>query len=72
MASLLQWAAAADGAHLYLMSGLTDDTVEGLFATPLRKASEVQRLLDAAPTCLFLEDAHKTLAICERTALAPA
>ncbi len=43
------------------MSDLADDLVEDLFATPLRKGSEVQRLLDAGGSCLFLQDAHKAI-----------
>jgi hypothetical protein len=59
----LQWAGAARHAHLTLLSALDDDTTESLFAAPLRGAAELQRLLDAAPSCLFLEDAHKALAL---------
>lgn len=59
---LLQWAAAACQARLNLLSGLPDDTVEELFATPLHDAREIQRLLDAGGPCLFLPDAHKMLA----------
>src|SRR5262249_8859751 len=57
----LRWAAAAQHARLYLMSDLADDAVDDLFATPLRKSSEVQRLFDAGGACLFLQDAHKAL-----------
>ncbi len=57
----LRWATAAQHARLYLMSDLADDLVEDLFATPLRKGSEVQRLLDAGGSCLFLQDAHKAI-----------
>jgi nickel-dependent lactate racemase len=64
-APALQWADAARRARVSLLSGLDDETAEGLFATPLRDAAQVQRLLDAAPTCLFLDDAHKALAIPE-------
>jgi nickel-dependent lactate racemase len=61
----LRWAGAAQHARLYLMSDLADDAVEDLFATPLRKGSEVQRLLDAGGSCLFLQDAHKALVVVE-------
>jgi nickel-dependent lactate racemase len=61
----LRWAAATHHARLYLMSDLADDAVEELFATPLRKGSEVQRLLDAGGSCLFLQDAHKALVVVE-------
>jgi nickel-dependent lactate racemase len=60
---LLRWAAAASHAKINLLSGLPDDTVEDLFATPLHQAREVQRLLDAGGSCLFLPDAHKMLAV---------
>ena len=55
----LRWAEAACRAHVSLLSGLEDQTVEDLFATPLQNGGQVQRLLDAGGTCLFLEDAHK-------------
>jgi nickel-dependent lactate racemase len=56
-----QWASAAATAHLYLYSGLPEETVEGLFATPLQKPEQVQRLLDHAGAVLIIEDAHKAL-----------
>jgi nickel-dependent lactate racemase len=59
--SVLRWAAAARQAHLYLLSELTDEVVEDLFATPLQQAGQVQRLLDAGGSCLFLQDAHKAI-----------
>jgi hypothetical protein len=61
--SALRWAAAACRARLSLLSGLDDQTVEELFATPLRDDGQVQRLLDADGASLFLNDAHKGLAI---------
>ena len=64
-APALRWATAACRARLSLLSGLEDDTVEELFATPLRDAGQVQRLLDAGGTCLVLEDAHKGWAMVE-------
>jgi hypothetical protein len=48
-----------------LLSGLDDEAAEELFATPLQNAGQVQRLLDAAGSCLFLADAHKALAVLE-------
>jgi hypothetical protein len=60
---VLHWASAACHANINLQSGLADETVEELFATPLHEAREVQRLLDAGGSCLFLPDAHKCLAI---------
>ena len=65
LAPVLQWAGAAAQAHINLLSGLPDETVEELFATPLHEAREVQRLLDAGGSCLFLSDAHKMLAVIE-------
>jgi nickel-dependent lactate racemase len=65
VAPALEWAHAARQAHLYLLSGLPGETVEELFATPLEESSQVQRLVDAGGRCLFLEDAHKALAVVE-------
>jgi nickel-dependent lactate racemase len=65
MAPALQWASAANHAKINLLSGLPEETVEELFATPLNEARQVQRLLDAGGTCLFLQDAHKMLAVVE-------
>lgn len=53
------WLEAATKADLYLLSRLPDELVEELFATPLQQARQVQRLVDAARSCLFLSDAHK-------------
>jgi nickel-dependent lactate racemase len=61
----LQWTSAAGKAHINLLSALPDETVEDLFATPLHEAREVQRLLDAGGSCVFLSDAHKMLAVVE-------
>lgn len=61
----LRWARAAGHARIYLLSDLEDDAVEDLFATPLHKGGEVQRLLDAGGSCLFLQDAHKALTVLE-------
>jgi hypothetical protein len=58
------WASAARDARLYLLSGLPPEVAEELFATPLEKAAEVQRLLGDG-TVLLLPDAHKTLAVVE-------
>ncbi len=62
----LQWLEAARHAGLYLLSGLADDIVEEMFATPLQQARQVQRLLDVPGSCLFLDDAHKMLAEVEQ------
>jgi len=60
---VLHWAGAAAHANINLLSGLLEDTVEELFATPLHEARQVQRLLDAAGSYVFLPDAHKMLAV---------
>lgn len=65
LAPVLRWAAAALQARIYLLSGWPDDRVEESFATPLHDAGEIQRLLDAGGSCLFLPDAHKMLAFVE-------
>ncbi len=62
-AASLRWAEAAAQAHLYLRSGLADEVVEELFATPLTEARQAQRLVDAGSSVLLLPDAHKTLAL---------
>ncbi len=59
------WASAAARARLYLLSGLPAEVAEEAFATPLEQAPEVQRLLDAADSYLFLADADKTLALAD-------
>jgi nickel-dependent lactate racemase len=67
VAAALQWASAAQQATLYLLSGLPPETVEELFATPLGRAEQVQRLIQGEGTYLFLPDAHKSLAVVEAT-----
>jgi nickel-dependent lactate racemase len=62
-APALRWASATAGARVYLLSGLPGETVEELSATPLENAGQVQRLIDAGGSCLFLGDAHKALAV---------
>lgn len=56
------WLEAARRANLYLLSELPEETVEEMFATPLEKAAQAQRLIDAADSCLFIEEANKVLA----------
>src|SRR5262245_30424029 len=62
MAPAIQWALAACRARLSVLSGLEDDLTEELFATPLAGA-EVQRAVDAGRACLFVEDAHRAVAV---------
>lgn len=63
MAAAFEWASAAHRATLYLLSGLPAETAEELFAVPLDHAGQVQRLLRPGQTCLFIADAHKTMAV---------
>ena len=58
-----QLAIAAQHARIYLLSDMPEETVEGMFMTPLERASQVQRLINNARSCLFLPDAHRTLAV---------
>lgn len=58
-----QWAwGLQQAASVYLLSGLPAETAEELFTTPLEHAEQVQKLIDAAASCLILPDAHRTLA----------
>jgi nickel-dependent lactate racemase len=60
--ALLEWLHAAAKAELYVLSDMDQNVVEELFATPLQEARQVQRLIDLAPSSLFLEDGQKVLA----------
>ena len=59
-AALFDTSDAAKRASIFLASGYPDDVAEGLFATPIRTPSEVQRLIDTGGTVLLIPDAHKT------------
>lgn len=61
-----QWTNAAIQAHIYLLSKLPSDVAEALFTTPLDDARQIERLLSGGGRCLFLEDAHKTMAVLKR------
>jgi nickel-dependent lactate racemase len=61
----LQWLEAARHASLYWLSQLDDEIVEELFAIPMVEPEQAQRLIDAARSCLLLEDAHKALPVIE-------
>ena len=63
MAAAFQWAQAAQRAAIYLLSALRAEIAEELFAVPLEHAGQVQRLVAEGQSCLFLPDAHKTLAV---------
>jgi nickel-dependent lactate racemase len=61
-AACFLWCFAAKTAgSLYLASGYPDDLAEELFATPIRTASEVQRLIDAGERVLVIPDAHRSM-----------
>ena len=60
-AACLLWVFAAKNHSLYLASGYPDDVAEELFTTPIRTASEVQRLIDGGEKVLIIPDAHKSM-----------
>lgn len=53
------WVYAAKRASIFLASGYPDDVAEELFATPIRTASEAQRLIDTGGRVLLVPEAHK-------------
>lgn len=55
------WCRAAQKARLFFASPWPDEVIEEFFATPVRGASELQRLIDAAQRVLVIQDAHKTI-----------
>jgi nickel-dependent lactate racemase len=61
------WASAVQQAQVYLLSGLDPEAAEELFTTPLDHAGQVQRLLTGEGAYLFLEDAHKVMAVADRS-----
>lgn len=60
-AAALLWCFAAKAASLFVASGYPDDVVEELYATPIRTASEVQRLIDSGERVLVIPDAHRSM-----------
>jgi nickel-dependent lactate racemase len=54
-----EWAAVAAKYKLTLACNLDDDVVEGIFATPIHSATELQKLLNAAGSVAIFPDAHK-------------
>lgn len=60
-----QWASAAAKAKLYLLSRLKIDVAEELFTTPLENVGQAQKLLRGR--CLFLPDAHQTMAVIRKS-----
>jgi hypothetical protein len=59
-----QWASAANHAEIFLLSRIEPDIAEELFTTPLSNPAQVQNLLGGVEV-LFLEDAHKSIAVIE-------
>jgi nickel-dependent lactate racemase len=57
-----QWTTAADHAHLYIAADIHPEIIEELFATPIQKAGEVNRLLESSQKVAIIPDAHKSLA----------
>jgi nickel-dependent lactate racemase len=55
------WASAAQRAKLYLLSRLPMEVAEELFTTPLDNVAQARKLLRGR--CLFLPDAHRSLAV---------
>ena len=65
MAAAYLWCFPTKAASVFLASGLPDETVEELFATPIRDAAEVQRLLDMGGRVVVIPDAHRTVVTIE-------
>ncbi len=64
VAAAFLWASAVRRASLYLLSGLPEDVADELFAVPLERAGQVQRLLDTREgSVLVIPDANKTMAV---------
>jgi hypothetical protein len=60
-----QWLEATRHARVYLLCDLDRELGEELFVTPLDRAEQAQRLVNAAASCLVLPDADKTLSVLE-------
>jgi nickel-dependent lactate racemase len=60
-AASVLWAFAAKNHSLFFASGYPDEVAEELFTTPIRTASEVQRLIDGGGKVLIIPDAHKSM-----------
>jgi nickel-dependent lactate racemase len=60
--SAFQWSCAAEQANIFMLSSLEPDVAEELFTTPLKDAGQAQHLLEGSKV-LFLEDAHKSIAV---------
>jgi nickel-dependent lactate racemase len=56
------WTSVAEKAKLYLLSRLPIEVAEELYATPLERPTQAQKLIAAAERVIVLPDAHRTLA----------
>lgn len=65
VAATFQWANAVQQASVFLLSDFPEETAEELFTTPLAHARQAQRLIDAAESCVVLQDAHKMMVVME-------
>lgn len=59
------WCYATAKVSVFLASGYPDDVAEELFATPIGRLSEVQRLIDSAASVIVIPDAHKARVVVE-------
>jgi hypothetical protein len=57
------WCRAAQNAKLYLLSQLPTEIAEDLLVTPLEDANQTARIIGNEASCLFLPDAHRTMAV---------
>jgi nickel-dependent lactate racemase len=64
-AAVQQWLRGVAHAHVSLLSGLPEQLVEDLFATPLVSSQQVQRLLDQGGDCLIVRDAQRMISLVE-------
>jgi nickel-dependent lactate racemase len=56
------WTSVAEKAKVYLLSRLPIETAEELYATPLERPGQAQKLIAAAERVIVLPNAHLTLA----------
>jgi hypothetical protein len=59
----LSWARATGHARVSLLSRLSGQTVEDLFASPLDDADQVQRLVSGGGDCVVLQDGQRMMAV---------
>jgi hypothetical protein len=58
-----QWASAVQGARVYMLSGLPEETAEELFTVPLEHAGQMRRVIGTDGSCLIISDANKALVV---------